>query len=65
MRWLRANLAEIHAYGGLALASVGVGLWTLAGGLLLAGVGLFYLAHSIPARDRKDFESIAGGRKAA
>lgn len=64
MRWLRSNLAELHAYGGLALASVGVGLLNLAAGMIVAGVGLFYLAHSIPAH-RKDFESITGGRKAA
>lgn len=65
MRWLRSNLAELHAYGGLALASVGVGLLNLAAGMIVAGVGLFYLAHSIPARDRKDFETITGGRRAA
>ena len=47
MRWLREHVAELHAYGGLGLAAVGVGLHYLPAGFVVGGVGLFYLAFRV------------------
>lgn len=49
MARFRVPLAELHAYAGLILAAVGVGLLLLPAGLIVGGCGLFYLAHRIPA----------------
>lgn len=39
------NLLDLHTYGGLLLAGVGVGAIYLPAAPILVGVGLFYLAN--------------------
>lgn len=41
---LRPDIEDIHAYGGIALMSVGAGLWHVEVGLVVAGFCLFGLA---------------------